>query len=839
MISVCRSCLPPRLYSPRSLLLAVTAVLPLTAAGGAAAQVLLDWRFDRPDRAGTSINDASRYDRDLKLNGDLKRDGGDVVQFDGRSTWGVGPTFASLELAPEPRDKRLLDGQAVRVRNDAPAAGFELAAKFRPMQLQGEQVILECYETRGDQRAFQLKLVDDRLVFAFNADGTWRGELAGGLRSEQKLKAGVWNEVKITFDGRYVGMNLNGTQDTARAFCPAIFAADQPLQVGRHYDGKEGSAYFHGGIASISLRRVPATAPGNPPQAERGPGWRNNLVKDLLALESPSSGEHRITLEHGGWVHVELEDSKAEATCAINGEEVVLDEQTSFQAMRRMPAGEHTLELTLPAGETTGRLTVRRVPDMVYIKAGYGPFAWDFLARNVLTDANVVVSAPPPVKVTTGSATWFLPQRFAEINNQRMHGIEEARAAWTDAGRDWLVEVPSDYWSEDVSWRGVLPRWRAGYEGDLGGTIVDEFGYYYDVKAYEAWSENIDDLYAESPDRRFFAYAFGLERFPSNHVFLQKVAEHDGRFLWEIYMREEPDEAAAKQALQEKLIQPMSIVDELMPWLKSKIIFCPSIWTGAGSYDDDFFPEVDQKVFLDMQFQVFATHPLFEGVAGFGPWTSGYASPEMIRWVGALYRHYGIEGNTDLLSARHGYTYRLPHLRGAGFEDPADVNLEPAATGSLLVRRVADLPAPIAAPDSSMVQPHGEFCLQFDHSNVAPNRARQYATQLKDGELYSVQFEAFDLDDPAERPEQPIPMTLSIDGGELVGELEERSVIYSPRTGHSPVFITRYSYVFRAGADQVELALSDWSGPGPDPAREGKRVIVDNLAVQPFFAEGL
>ena len=56
------------------------------------------------------------------------------------------------------------------------------------------------------------------------------------------------------------------------------------------------------------------------------------------------------------------------------------------------------------------------------------------------------------------------------------------------------------------------------------------------------------------------------------------------------------------------------------------------------------FPDVDFKVWLDLQFQMLAADPAFAGIYGVTAYQSTTADPEIIAWLSRLFRHYCIEG---------------------------------------------------------------------------------------------------------------------------------------------------------------------------------------------------
>ena len=65
----------------------------------------------------------------------------------------------------------------------------------------------------------------------------------------------------------------------------------------------------------------------------------------------------------------------------------------------------------------------------------------------------------------------------------------------------------------------------------------------------------------------------------------------------------------------------------------------------------------------------------------------------MVRWTSALYRHYCIEGRTELLSAKYGYTLMTEYLKNADFAaEAAQWDVQPADAGSVQFKKIGDLP---------------------------------------------------------------------------------------------------------------------------------------------------
>ncbi len=92
-------------------------------------------------------------------------------------------------------------------------------------------------------------------------------------------------------------------------------------------------------------------------------------------------------------------------------------------------------------------------------------------------------------------------------------------------------------------------------------------------------------------------------------------------------------------------------------------------------------PNVDYHVWMDRQMNVVANHPVLADLAGLNWWTSLLADEETVRFVGKLYRHYAIEGKTEMLTRDPLF---LTHIQNADFEKGLDGwTLRPAEEGTI------------------------------------------------------------------------------------------------------------------------------------------------------------
>lgn len=783
-----------------------------------------DWQFG--GKGAEAVQDHSTYRHSGTSHGPLRRvmgRHGAALQFNGRDTWVEIPFAPWLALRDKDAAEAVVDGEAEFIVAQE-GAGLVIEVWLRPDTLEGRQAILGRYEEKDDQRSFRLFMEDGHLVFDHSYDGTARGTLGGGLISEQRLAAGQWNQVIVSYDGHFISFTINGRRDGAFMYSQGIHPTASPIQVGRHFDGAEGREYFRGAIDSIriSMPEFPAMAPRIPWEEEpAAAGSLNNMVRQLLDEASPSGDEYVFANPMNGWVFFAATGAKSageRVRLDIEGlaGEVILEEDNRWEAMRRMPAGSYRMRLSREGDWQPDRLIVRRVPELIYVRYGYGPFDWDFLSQHVLHSVNINVSGPPPGE------------------------YKPLIAQWTGSGRQWIIERASGYWSGLKGWEGSYDRWGRWFQPPYAGTIADEFGSRYDYQAFLTWADIVRRLGREAPGSRFFAYVFDFERYPSNHPFINAVLENDGLVVWERYLSEQPNEEAARTAIRQSFVEPMRRIGTVFPGIQRQTVMCPSIWTGRRPLSNEHHPDVDYKVFLDMQFQVMATHPVFRDLAGIGPWTSGYADREIVRWLGALFRHYGIEGRTDLLSEQYGYSYRLDHLENAGFErGEQGLSLQPAEPGTIGIGHIQEVPEVVAKASAIEVAPRGERYLWMQRRAHAPNRVRQQIRNLTPGEYYSIKMYTSDLGDVKTAIEHPHAVSINVAGGEIVDDESERVVVEGRRRHASgSVYFSHFFIVFRATDTTAELEITDWADEASPGGPIGQKLYFDFLQVQPCYMGG-
>jgi hypothetical protein len=177
---------------------------------------------------------------------------------------------------------------------------------------------------------------------------------------------------------------------------------------------------------------------------------------------------------------------------------------------------------------------------------------------------------------------------------------------------------------------------------------------------------------------------------------------------------------------------------------------------------------VDHKVFLDLQFQHIAASPECFGLWGVLVYKVHYAEEEAVRWAGRLFRHYCIEGNTDLLSDRYGFTYNLRHIRNADFnEGLMGWEVAAAEPGSVQVGRMTGLHQLLGRYHGAN---EGNTFLLMKRSGKMPNRVSQDTVGLRPGRYYSMKMLVADHQDlvQAKSEKKRLPVAVTINNIEMV-----------------------------------------------------------------------
>src|SRR5437588_685373 len=132
----------------------------------------------------------------------------------------------------------------------------------------------------------------------------------------------------------------------------------------------------------------------------------------------------------------------------------------------------------------------------------------------------------------------------------------------------------------------------------------------------------------------------------------------------ERYLHEMSSEQGSKEALQD-FVDGIHDWQSKEPGVKKQMVIAFGLFSmPPGGINKQ--PNVDYHVWMDRQMNVVANHPVMSGIHGLEWWTSLLADEETVRFVGKLYRHYAIEGKTEMLTRDPLF---LTHIRQGDFEN--------------------------------------------------------------------------------------------------------------------------------------------------------------------------
>lgn len=575
---------------------------------------------------------------------------------------------------------------------------------------------------------------------------------------------------------------------------------------------------------------------------QKGVKWLNNLVAELLNLKKLPNRpyiERTFTNPRDGWVFIRSVakvKGRGKVRIFVDDKSMPLIVHTkenaqTQEAMRFLPAGSHKIKVLREGQASVESLIVRAIPELIFCKFQYdprvrphGPYDWKFLKKHVLAHINCIV----------GSGA-----------EEHQPFVEE----WKKQGKKWIVEVPATpylksqsadeayrYWTESVGLKSPL----------YDGIIVDEFGGG-DDQRYVAIIESVLRIRQNEQfkEKVFYPYCYGpMYRAKLSEEFIKTVMDCGYRFAWERYLVEQPNEEIAKRRLKSALRDEMLLWRKAIPGCEAHMIVCFGYFEMITTMSLNIFANVDYKVWMDMQFHHVATDPSFFGLYGLMGWTSGYADEETVRWAAKLYRHYGIEGKTEMLSKQYGFKYELDHILNPDFDEGTKGwVIDMAEAGSVDTKSFKGY-GWLQGRYSRTKQ--GDTFLWTKRSAKKPNIISQEIKNLQPGRLYSLKMVSADYGDlvKGKSEKQKLAVSLRLDNVELVPEKCFQFVIannYAHTLGpfnlQNPFWMNYHFLVFRAKGKTAKLIISDWASETEPGGPIGQELMFNFIEVQPYLED--
>ena len=558
----------------------------------------------------------------------------------------------------------------------------------------------------------------------------------------------------------------------------------------------------------------------------------NNFVSELLKAKVAASSRKtcEFTNPRDGWVFFSTTVDKIRS-CSISvslqrgvaRETVILHrEGKTAEAMRLLSAGSHKLEVSAE-GKPSASLVVRAMPEVMFSYfhgrstspdgapyrlsklAVHGGdrlrlYHWDFLRKNMLQNVNVLCGYGEE-----GPNSPVMKQWRAEGRKQ----VPENRCFSKDPEK-------------------LYAKWSRLFRDPFDGVLIDEF-----IPPRHNFDQGVMDAIKrihDNPELKGTFYAYiGLPyrvKAEESRLLMDTILPLGYKWVHECYLWEQPTEAKAKADLNQSLKRKMLDFRKAFPGSEKSCIICLSILEAW-----DRMPHVDFKVWLDMQINMLANDPAFEGIRGLCAYNSNVADPELIRWLSQLYRHYCIEGKTEMVSPRYGFSLMLDHIddldSAAG---KTRWELSSAEPGSIRLKDTKKIAALFNKP--GYLPRRGGYLL-FKRSAKKPNLIRQEIRNLKPGSLYSLRMFTCDTDDLKTR--QKHALSVNLKGVEVISQ-ESRQEISQGDSLRKRIPCWNYHYrLFRATEEKASIEISDWAAPHTPGGPIGQELLLNFIQVQPFF----
>ena len=542
------------------------------------------------------------------------------------------------------------------------------------------------------------------------------------------------------------------------------------------------------------------------PETTESKGCRlNSLVTEFVRepLAAGTGKDYRFSLAVPGWVFV---SASAEAV-ELDGARVIGPDTPRHETFRALAAGPHVLSVRSATG---GEVILRRIPELFdYCPNASvvpeGPkFDWAFQEKYVL----------PAVTVLNGG---HIPE--AEIPAVRA------------SGRRWLANLISRDLKSAEDLVGRVNAHPGMNEARYDGVTCDE-QFYQDPQLNSDYAKGLWGVKGFD-GRSIYTWIVGRATgSPIDLDFMSAAvnASHGtGKLLTEIYCStcETEEEAVGHVRSRTKgAIEDMRIH---MPWAIPNYGIILGNYTQFPRISLAVHPEVDYRYYLDLQFNILANDPDFEGMGCTGVWGSYYADAELHRWTFMLMRHYFVEGRREMLSPKYGFRYLPGHVANGDFRQGL---ASWRASGTVKAGHKTGLGTAEGRYHSAEL---GDRYAVFVRQEDSVSTLSQTLTGLEPGRLYALGFMTFDSAfpdcDKAKSRRFGVDAAFS-SGARILDDLSWEHIARKGAVKKRGPFATKVNYrylVFEASAASAELVFSD------EHVKVGEGVGLNGISVRPYL----
>ena len=544
----------------------------------------------------------------------------------------------------------------------------------------------------------------------------------------------------------------------------------------------------------------------------------NNLAVELVNKSVAVGEKVSFTLEHDGWIYLTIKDIVGNAAFGVtlDGQAVSVDTLTNLpEAFRLLEAGTHVVT----AG-CAGRLVIRSIAELFSCGmvqgpdiAVFPPFDWEFTKKYALNTVTTL-------------------NRGSYVKN----GKEMADAVHAN-GRIWLEDMYVVHNKDPESMSNFMERVMAKLDFRDGNT-TNEMSYWWNL--LETYTTVLKRFKYNHSKLIYTWIGDNAPFIPSMHQdFIGtsfNAGDGRGKILCESYNYTQTTEEGAYK----------HVLSRLLPYIEESCQYYPDYLRRSGVILGNFnqlnvitiehHPQVDFKYYLDMQMNILANHPAFEGLGTVGYWGTHYADEELYRWSHALLRHYVVEGRKDMLSNQFGFHYIPGHIVNGDFtEGLSGWTAAPATEGAITVEKFNGY---AKRNQNRWNAPRGcgdTFCV-FKAVEGKPNKLSQTAKGLTAGRPYMLLFSVGDYDELKQQKLNPRRLGLEaiLENAEILPE----SIVYVDARekgkyahNHNVARQNLHRILFVPKASEMTVTFTD------EKAKPGENLMVNYIQLKPFYAK--
>ena len=653
-----------------------------------------------------------------------------------------------------------------------------------------------------------------------------------GLRTRKAARRDV--QLWLTRKGDKTAICKGGVRDVGMVNCTSA-----TLKIG---DLNPGSYEVHGRLVDDKQRPIgesaaaPVTWPNAPAWPIRRPEHKvlNNWVTELLSV-TPGKDAKQFTFVNPrkGWVFI-----ATTGTCRGRGEvALTVDKEPKaairhrkagrdvLEAMRFLAEGEHTVSVRATNGSRVEKLVVRAIPEIVYgpvprqphMKA-YGVYDREFL-KDVLPNANVAFALGDDLD-------WWLAQ---------------GKRAYYDTGfsRPRPPEKPPTVEEYVEHWAGN-ERFTAGKYTivNLDEFFVGDYPYYPNVtEAIRRLATN--KKYAHMTLRPYITGQMYAAK--GSRKFMQVAMDSGCTFAWERYPAEVPTEREACRLFDSHIVRSFAGYQEAFPGIERRTIINLG-YLSAPNESGNINPNVDYKVFMDLQYYMIVNAPNLFGIYGVQEYTPSYADEEYVRWAGKLWRHYCIEGKATMLSREYGFVYRAEHLKNQDFADGLkEWTVKAAETGSITTGLFSGYSY---LQGRYPMTTRGDTFLLAKRSAKRPNVFSQVVRGLDPGKVYALRIFSSDYGELLAGKSKQVKnaVTIRLDNVEPIRRMtfdQPFPNCYSHKIAafdrKNQYWMNYHQRIFRAKGTEAKLTVSDWASGKKPGGPIGRQLMFNFFEVQLYL----